>query len=83
MFEIIKFITDWQNKNDKTFKPVPIDTQSLIIFHFGNQIFNFVFSNETLRDKCNSDIPDKLLDDFPYIMDQENGLTYYGFKKDY
>lgn len=79
MIQIINFITDWQELNDKDFTPVPIDNHESLIFDLGNKKFYFTFSNKTLRDKCNSEIPLELLDNFSYVINQENGLTYYKF----
>lgn len=77
IFKIINYINDWQLKNDNEFKIIPNDNHSYLIFNHKNQIYKFVFSNKYKRNKCVSTIPIELLENYSYIMEQEDGLTYY------
>lgn len=81
IIDIIKFISDWQNEYDNDFKPIPIDEQSTLIFNCKNQIYKFIFSDVYKRNKCRAAIPRKLMTDFTYMIEQEDGFTYYLFTK--
>lgn len=77
IFKIIKFITNWQNVNDKDFKNLPVDELSSLIFNYKNQIYKFIFSNKYIRQQCISSIPQNLLFEYEYMIEQEDGFTYY------
>ena len=71
------FIKNWQKQNDKNFKLLPNDEHSKLIFHHNNEIIEFIFSTSILRDKCMRSIPKDFLNQYNYMINQENGMTYY------
>ena len=77
MNKIIEFVEEWQKNNDKDFKTLPIDEHSKLIFNFGNRIYEFIFSNNCLRDKCKEELSNDIISEFTYIVDQEDGFTFY------
>ena len=80
IYKLIEYITNWQKENDFEFKLIPIDGHSAMIFNMGNQEFKFIFSSKYKATECRMSIPSELLEDFVYIIDQEDGLTLYKFK---
>ena len=81
IFKIIKYIRAWQNDNDKDFKMLPNDEHACLIFNHKNQIYKFVFSNKYKRDKCRLSIPIDLQMSYDYMIEQEDGFTYYVLKE--
>lgn len=79
IIEIIKYINAWQKNNDVDFKSIPIDNHSYLIFNHKNQIYRFIFSNDNMRNICRASIPQKLLNNYDYMIEQEDGFTYYLF----
>ena len=78
IINIINYIIDWQNENDKEFKPVPIDDHSKIIFNINNQqIYSFTFSSRFQRRVCYYSIPVELLEEFNYIEEQDNDIVCF------
>ena len=77
--EIIDYISNWQSENDKDFKTLPIDNHSSIIINMGNKEFKFIFSNKYKRDECRINMPIEYLEKFSYMIEQENGFTFYIF----
>lgn len=81
LYELIEYINSWQKENDIDFKVLPIDEHSHLIFNYKNQIYDFIFSNKIKREKCRLSIPQKLLDNYQYAIEQENGFTFYYLAK--
>ena len=79
ILKIIEHINNWQKENDLDFQTIPNDEHSSLIFHHKNQIYKFIFSTESKRDKCRLNIPYELLDNYHYMIEQEDGFTYYLF----
>ena len=79
IYKIIEYIDTWQKQNDFNFKVLPIDEHSHLIFNYKNQIYDFVFSNKIKREKCRLSIPQELLNDCQYMIEQEMGFTFYYF----
>ena len=79
--KIIKYITKWQRENDFDFKTLPIDEHYYLIFNHESQIYKFVFSNKYKRDECRLSIPLELIEPYQYMIEQEDGFTYYLFTK--
>ena len=79
LFKLIDYINKWQKENDNNFKILPIDEHSYLIFNHKNQIYKFAFSNKHKRDECRLNIPLDILEDYCYMMEQEDGFTYYLF----
>lgn len=83
MFDIIKYIDIWQKENDLEFKTLPIDDHSHLVFNHGRHIYRFIFSSKQKRDECVLHIPKELIEEYQYIIEQEDGLTYYLFMERY
>lgn len=81
IFKIIEYINDWQKEHDFDFKLLPIDEHSSLIFNHENQIYRFIFSNKYKRDECRLNIPLELIEHYDYMIEQEEGFTYYLFTK--
>lgn len=79
IFKIIEYIINWQKENDSDFKTVPIDEHSHLVFNHKNQIYRFIFSDKYKRDGCRLNIPRELMTNYPYMLEQEDGFTYYLF----
>lgn len=79
IFKIIEYIVNWQNEYDSEFKTIPIDEHSHLIFNHKNQIYRFIFSNKYKRDRCRLNIPMDLMNNYHYMIEQEDGFTYYLF----
>lgn len=77
VFDIIKFITNWQIENDSEFTVLPNDKHSVLIFNHKNQIYKFIFSNKHKREMCRLRIPHELLNQYQFMIEQEDGFTYY------
>ena len=81
IYEIIKFISLWQIENDSDFTVLPNDDHSSLIFNHKNQIYKFVFSNKHKRELCRLRIPHELLNEYKFMIEQEDGFTYYSISK--
>lgn len=79
IIKIIEFITKWQQENDSDFKVVPNDNHSSLVFNHKNQIYKFTFSTQIKRDRCRLNIPNELMNNYQYMVEQEDGFTYYLF----
>lgn len=79
IFKIIDYIINWQQENDSEFKTLPIDEHSHLVFNHKNQIYRFIFSNKHKRDMCRLSIPRELINDYHYMIEQEDGFTFYLF----
>lgn len=79
IFKIIEYIVNWQNEHDSEFKTIPIDEHSHLIFNHKNQIYRFIFSNKYKRERCRLNIPMDLMNNYHYMIEQEDGFTYYLF----
>lgn len=79
MHDIINYINKWQNINDSDFKVIPTDNHFAMVFNLGNQEYKFIFSSKTKQRECQMSIPNELLTDFTYLIEQEEGLTFYKF----
>ena len=77
VFDIIKFITNWQIENDSEFTVLPNDEHSALIFNHKNQIYKFIFSNKHKREMCRLRIPHELLNQYQFMIEHEDGFTYY------
>lgn len=77
VFDIIKFIINWQIENDSEFTVLPNDEHSTLIFNHKNQIYKFIFSNKHKREMCRLRIPHELLNQYQFMIEQEDGFTYY------
>ena len=77
--KIIDYISKWQKENDFNFKVLPNDEHSSLVFNHKNQIYRFIFSNKFKRDKCRLSIPKELQINYDYMIEQEDGFTYYLF----
>ena len=80
IFKIITYVYDWQSKHDKDFQSLPVDSHSALIFNHENQIYKFLFSNKHKRDECRLTIPFELIENYNYMIEQEDGFTYYLLK---
>lgn len=81
LFKIIEYIINWQQENDSDFKTVPTDNHSSLIFNHENQIYKFIFSDKHTRDMCRISIPQELMKDYHYMIEQEEGFTFYSFER--
>ncbi len=80
MEELFQNIRKFQNKYDSNFKTLPVDNHSALIFNFGTYVVKFIFSTKELRRRCLENISNNstvLYDYFEYVIEQEDGLTYY------
>lgn len=77
ILNLIKKIKEWQTTHDAEYSNVPVDNHSYLILNANNLIFKFVFSNELLRNQCKNAFNSELLSIFSYMVDQEEGFTYY------
>ena len=84
MFEsilnLVKKIQEWQQEHDENYSNVPIDNHSYLIFNCNNCIFKFIFSNELLKNQCRNAFGLDIMEIFDYMVDQEDGFTYYLLK---
>lgn len=82
MNKILKEILDFQKIYDYNFKVLPTDNHSKLILDYGYCKLEFIFSNEILRTKCIQHLNNMidLMSYFDFIIDQEDGLTYYKLK---
>ena len=79
IIQIRNYVHNWQLEYDKNYSILPIDEHAKLIFHNGREIITFDFSDKYLMGECRLSIPLDLLKDFPYMIDQEDGFTYYSF----
>lgn len=77
MYDVIDYINKWQMTNDSEFKVIPTDNHFAMIFNLGNQEYKFIFSSKAKQRECQMSIPNELLTDFIYLIEQEEGLTFY------
>lgn len=81
MNSICEYINNWQKENDTEFKPIPTDLHAKLVLNNLNVIVTFIFSTKNKMHECINSINDDILN-FDYILEQEDGLTYYWFNKE-